>query len=60
MEVAGMILTKRQKEIFDYIEAAIQDQGYAPTLEEIGERFNLRSLATVHKHVSNLEAKGLI
>ena len=55
-----MILTKRQKEIFDYIEAAIQDNGYAPTLEEIGQRFNLRSLATVHKHVSNLEAKGLI
>ena len=55
-----MILTKRQKEIFDYVEAAIQEKGYAPTLEEIGRRFNLRSLATVHKHVSNLEAKGLI
>jgi len=55
-----MILTKRQKEIFDYIEQSISDNGYAPTLEEIGERFKLRSLATVHKHVSNLEAKGLI
>ena len=55
-----MILTKRQKEIFDYIEAAIQEKGYAPTLEEIGQRFELNSLATVHKHVSNLEAKGLI
>jgi len=55
-----MILTKRQKEIFDFIELSIQERGYAPTLEEIGERFTLRSLATVHKHVSNLEAKGLI
>lgn len=55
-----MTLTKRQKEIFDYIEASIQENGYAPTLEEIGERFHLKSLATVHKHVSNLEAKGLI
>ena len=55
-----MTLTKRQKEIFDYIEASIHDNGYAPTLEEIGERFKLRSLATVHKHVTNLEGKGLI
>ena len=55
-----MILTKRQKEIFDFIEESIRDQGYAPTLEEIGERFQLSSLATVHKHVSNLESKGLI
>ncbi len=55
-----MTLTKRQKEIFDFIEQTINEQGYAPTLEEIGERFRLRSLATVHKHVSNLEAKGLI
>ena len=55
-----MILTKRQKEIFDFIEESIRARGYAPTLEEIGERFRLSSLATVHKHVSNLEAKGLI
>ena len=55
-----MTLTKRQKEILDFIEEGIRDNGYAPTLEEIGEHFKLRSLATVHKHVSNLEAKGLI
>ena len=53
-------LTKRQREIFDYIEDGIQKRGYAPTLEEIGSAFGLRSMATVHKHVSNLEAKGLI
>jgi len=53
-------LTKRQKEILDFIEEGIRENGYAPTLEEIGARFNLRSLATVHKHVTNLEAKGLI
>ena len=55
-----MTLTKRQKEILDFIEEGIRDNGYAPTLEEIGEHFKLRSLATVHKHVSNLESKGLI
>jgi len=32
-----MVLTKRQKEIFDFIEESIQENGYAPTLEEIGE-----------------------
>ena len=55
-----MTLTKRQKEILDFIEDGIRTNGYAPTLEEIGTRFGLRSLATVHKHVSNLEAKGLV
>ena len=53
-------LTKRQKEILDFIEQSISQNGYAPTLEEIGERFALRSMATVHKHLSNLETKGLI
>ncbi len=55
-----MTLTKRQKQILDYIEESIRDLGYSPTLEEIGKRFELSSMATVHKHVSNLEGKGLI
>jgi repressor LexA len=55
-----MTLTKRQKEILDFIDEGIRERGYAPTLEEIGKHFGLRSLATVHKHISNLESKGLI
>lgn len=55
-----MILTKRQKQLYDYIDDFIVRNGYAPTLEEIGEQFNLSSLATVHKHLTNLEEKGLI
>ena len=55
-----MILTRRQKEIWDYLEDYIAAHGYAPTLEEIGEHFSLSSLATVHKHLSNLERKGVI
>jgi repressor LexA len=55
-----MILTKRQKELFDYLDDHIARMGYAPTLEEIGKHFDLSSLATVHKHLTNLEAKGLI
>jgi repressor LexA len=53
-------LTKRQREILDYLQEFIQQHGYAPSLEEIGHRFNLSSLATVHKHLTNLEEKGFI
>ena len=55
-----MFLTKRQKELFDFLDGYLAEHGYAPTLEEIGARFNLSSLATVHKHLTNLEQKGLI
>ena len=53
-------LTKRQREIFEYLEGFIQQHGYAPSLEEIGRQFNLSSLATVHKHLTNLQEKGFI
>jgi len=55
-----MILTKRQKQLYDYLDEYIARQGFAPTLDEIGQHFKLSSLATVHKHLSNLEHKGLI
>jgi len=54
------MLTKRQKELLDYLTAYIEQHGYAPTLEEIGRNFALGSLATVHKHLQNLERKGHI
>lgn len=53
-------LTKRQREILDYLNEFIQQHGYAPSLEEIGRRFTLSSLATVHKHLTNLQEKGFI
>jgi repressor LexA len=53
-------LTKRQREILDYLNDFIREHGYAPSLEEIGRRFNLSSLATVHKHLTNLQEKGFI
>jgi repressor LexA len=55
-----MPLTKRQKEILDYISEFIVAQGYAPSFEEIAESFGYASLATVHEHLSNLERKGYI
>ena len=56
----GLPLTKRQREILDYLNDFIQQHGYAPSLEEIGRRFGLSSLATVHKHLTNLQDKGFI
>ena len=53
-------LTKRQREILDYLNEFIAQHGYAPSLEEIGRRFSLSSLATVHKHLTNLQEKGFI
>jgi repressor LexA len=53
-------LTRRQKQLVDFLEQYIEEHGYAPTLSEIGQYFGLSSLATVHKHLKNLEAKGYI
>src|SRR5579863_9412951 len=53
-------LTKRQKQLVDYLENYINEHGYAPTLSEVGQYFGLSSLATVHKHLHNLESKGII
>ena len=55
-----MPLTKRQREILDYLGRYSDSNGYAPSFEEIAEQFNYNSLATVHEHLSNLERKGYI
>jgi repressor LexA len=55
-----MAITRRQRQVYDYIANFIQERGYCPSFEEIGEGMGLNSLATVHKHVSNLEKKGLL
>jgi len=55
-----MPLTRRQKQILDFIQGYIAGNGYAPSFEEIAEHFTFRSLATVHEHLTNLERKGYI
>ena len=55
-----MAITKRQRQVYDFIAQFVQEKGYSPSFEEIGEGMSLNSLATVHKHVSNLETKGLL
>src|SRR5437773_5184826 len=56
----GTMMTKRQKQMLDYLREYTDQHGYAPTLEEIGRHFRLASLATVHKHLRNLQRKRLI
>jgi repressor LexA len=55
-----MPLTKRQREILDFLNHYGEANGFAPSFEEIAEQFNYNSLATVHEHLSNLERKGYI
>lgn len=57
---AGMAITRRQKEVLDFISAFVQRNGYSPSFEEIAHGLDLRSLATVHKHITNLQNKGLL
>jgi LexA DNA binding domain-containing protein/HNH endonuclease len=53
-------LTKRQNEVLDFIQKFVRDRRYAPSLAEICHGLSLRSLATVHKHLTNLTKKGYI
>ena len=55
-----MTLTKRQKEVLDYLVGFLNKNGYSPSFEEIANSLKLTSLATVHKHLSTLEKKGFI
>jgi repressor LexA len=55
-----MALTKRQRQIYDFIAEFVRSNGYSPSFEEIGAGLGLSSLATVHKHINNLEAKKLL
>src|SRR5579864_5317125 len=55
-----MTLTKRQKEVLDFLVGFHNKHGYSPSFEEIARSLKLTSLATVHKHVTTLERKGFI
>jgi len=53
-------LTKRQKQILDFITQFIQSYDYAPSYREIAEHFGLSSTATIHEHIKSLEDKGVL
>ena len=55
-----MALTKKQRQILDFVESFVESNGYSPSYEEIAEEFGYSSLATVHEHLSNLQQKGFL
>src|SRR5438477_6761973 len=55
-----MAITKRQRQVYDFIADFVQRNQYSPSFDEIGDGLGLSSLATVHKHITNLEKKGLL
>jgi repressor LexA len=55
-----MAITRRQKEVIDFLSNFTQKNGYSPSYEEIAAGLGLSSLATVHKHITNLQSKGLL
>ena len=55
-----MSVTRRQRQVLDFISDFVQKNSYSPSFEEIARALELRSLATVHKHISNLQKKGLL
>lgn len=56
----GTQITKRQRQILDFINDFTKKRGFAPSYREIGEYFELRSPATIHDHVQGLKKKGLL
>jgi repressor LexA len=54
------VVTRRQKQVLDFVHGYLRRHGYAPSLEEIARHLRLASLATVHKHLTRLESRGLI
>src|SRR3712207_5954585 len=53
-------LTKRQKEIFEFVKRYSSQHGYPPTVRDIGKAIGLTSSSTVHAHLANLEKLGLL
>ena len=53
-------LSTMQKQIYEYIAACIRDQGYPPSVREIGEAVGLKSPSTVHFHLKHLAEAGVI
>lgn len=56
----GMALTKRQKEVLDFIADFVEQNGYSPSYEELAQGLQLASLATVHKHIQALESRNYL
>lgn len=54
------MITKRQKEVLDFVKSYSKEKGYAPSLEEIRKHFKLSSVSTIHFHISKLKKAGYL
>lgn len=55
-----MALTKRQKDVLDFILGFVEENGFSPSYEELARGLNLASVATVHKHIEALQSRGYL
>jgi len=53
-------ITKKQKNVLDFIQSYKSENGISPTIKEISERLNLKAVSTVHEHIKSLEEKGYL
>lgn len=53
-------LTKKQKQVFDFINTYIAESGISPTIEEIRKNLNLKAVSTIHEHINSLKEKGYL
>jgi repressor LexA len=51
-------LTKKQKQVFDFITSYIAENGISPTIEEIRRKLKLKAVSTIHEHINSLKKKG--
>lgn len=54
------MITKRQKEVLDFVKTYSKNKGYAPSLKEIQKKFKLASVSTAHFHISKLHSAGYV
>lgn len=53
-------LTKKQKQVFDFVNTYISENGISPTIEEIRKNLKLKAVSTIHEHINSLKAKGYL
>ncbi len=53
-------LTKKQKQVFDFISLYLAENGISPTIEEIRKKLKLKAVSTIHEHINSLKAKGYL
>lgn len=53
-------ITKKQKQVFDFINTYLAENGISPTIEEIRKKLKLKAVSTIHEHINSLKAKGYL